>query len=398
MAGERMMRGFPPPEAAQVTLANWRLQPWCRWAFHHVREIIPTAPIRGGGGRGQGRDPQDLLGLAFDDEGRERTLSDFLPEARTDSMVVLRGGRLAWEWYDGEQDGHLPHILFSVSKSVTGTLTGCLIERGYLAEDDLVTAHVPEAEGSAYDGATVRNLLDMSIATPFEEEYLDPDSDYMRYRVATGWNPVPEGRKPVWLREFLTQMPKGDGNHGHDFKYLSPNTDMLGWVLERAAGRRYSDLVSEHLWRPMGARGAADVTLDPLGAPRPAGGISCTPRDLARFGDMIRTRGVAGGRQVVPGWWVDDILTAGNRAAWNRGEMHRLFPGGCYRSKWYQSGDASGAFAGIGIHGQWIWSDPEAEVTIAVFSSQNLPVDDPLDHRRVAAFRAVCDRLTARAI
>ena len=44
-----LMQGAPPPADQQVTLANWRLPPFNRWAFSRVREFVPTAAIAGGG-------------------------------------------------------------------------------------------------------------------------------------------------------------------------------------------------------------------------------------------------------------------------------------------------------------------------------------------------------------
>ncbi len=398
MTASSIMRGFPPAKDDRVTLANWRTAPWCHWAFHHVRELIPTAAIRGRPGRCFETDACDVMDVEFTDEdNRTWTMREFLPHAATDAMVILRGGRVACEWYAGVQDGTLPHLLFSVSKSFTGALAGILVDRGLLDPDAPVAAYLPEVEGGAYGrGCTVRHVLDMTVSTPFEEDYTSPDTPYMRYRVVTGWNPVPEGREQGNLRDFLCELPLGVEPHGHAFHYVSPNSDLLGWVLERVSGRRLADLFTDLIWRPMGARGEADITLDPLGAPRSAGGISCTPRDLARMGELMRLRGVAHGRQVLPGWWVDDIFTAGDREAWTRGDLHRLFPDGKYRSKWYQTGD--GALAAIGIHGQWIYVNPEAETVIAVCSSQAEPVDDPLDHQRIASFAAVAEALRPRMV
>ena len=103
-------------------------------------------------------------------------------------------------------------------------------------------------------------------------------------------------------------MQKPDGQqHGELFHYVSTNTDVLGWVYERACDQPYADIVSEYLWQPLGAEHDAYITVDAHNAMRAAGGICVTPRDLARFGEMIRRRGVANGRQVVPGAWIDDI-------------------------------------------------------------------------------------------
>ena len=55
--------------------------------------------------------------------------------------------------------------------------------------------------------------------------------------------------------------------------YRSCDTDMLGWMCERAAGRRMADLVSTLIWQPMGAEFDADITCDPVGTAVHDGGI-----------------------------------------------------------------------------------------------------------------------------
>src|SRR3546814_6977558 len=100
----------------------------------------------------------------------------------------------------------------------------------------------------------------MVVGIDFEELYLDPDSDFGRYRVATGWNPVPPGGAALDLRSFLVSLKRDADPHGHKFHYVSPNSDLLGWVLERAADTPYAALVSEALWRPMGAERSEEHT------------------------------------------------------------------------------------------------------------------------------------------
>ncbi|TIU15911.1 MAG: 6-aminohexanoate hydrolase, partial [Mesorhizobium sp.] len=98
----------------------------------------------------------------------------------------------------------------------------------------------------------------------------------------------------------------------------------------------------------------------------------------------------ANGRRIVPEAWVrDTVSTGGDSEAWQRGTMAFLFPQGRYRNKWYQTGAASGAFCGIGIHGQWLYVNPKAEIVIAKMSSQPEPVDEPLDVDMVAFFEAL---------
>ena len=176
--------------------------------------------------------------------------------------------------------------------------------------------------------------------------------------------------------------------HGQTFRYRSPNSDLLGLLLERASGQRFTDLMREKLWLPLGAVSEASIDVDMEGTARTAGGISVTPRDLARIGEMMRQGGTANGRRIVPEAWVRDTTSTGGSAeAWQRGAMLPLFPKGRYRNKWYQTGMTSGAYCGIGIHGQWLYVDPSTEVVIAKMSSQPEPVDDPLDLEIVAFLR-----------
>jgi CubicO group peptidase (beta-lactamase class C family) len=189
-------------------------------------------------------------------------------------------------------------------------------------------------------------------------------------------------------------IQKGEGGHGEAFRYRSPNSDLLGLIVERASGRRYAELMSELLWTPLEARREAFVTVDAEGTARAAGGVSVTARDLARVGEMLRCGGTAaGGRRIVSEDWVDDTLNAGDPAAWKAGDFPHLLANGRYRSKWYQSGFDSGAFFGIGIHGQWLYVDPSTETVLVKLSSQPLPVDDATDLACLAFFQAVSNML-----
>jgi CubicO group peptidase (beta-lactamase class C family) len=98
-----------------------------------------------------------------------------------------------------------------------------------------------------------------------------------------------------------------------------------------------------------------------------------------------------GGKDILPSWWVKDIRYGGDSGPWQKGDMVHLFPHGRYRSKWYQTGNPSGAFCGIGIHGQWLWIDPRREVVIAKVSAQEEPVDDDTDMLLILAFEAIAE-------
>jgi CubicO group peptidase (beta-lactamase class C family) len=289
--------------------------------------------------------------------------------------VVLRRGRIAAEWYGAGMNAFTPHIVFSVSKSICGTLGGILAARRLLDPDDRVTDYVPELAASVYGDCTVRHLLDMAVGISFNEDYVDPKADVVRYRHAAGWDPLPPGEAPIDLRSFLARQKPDGQKHGSLFHYVSTNTDVLGWVYERACDQPYADIVSDHLWAPMGAERDAYITVDSQDAMRAAGGVCVAPRDLARFGEMMRCRGVANGRQVVPGSWIDDINSQGDPAAWARAEFADLFPQASYRSQWYRIDRDRNVLLAFGIHGQFIYINPEAEVVIVRMASEDTPVD-----------------------
>jgi CubicO group peptidase (beta-lactamase class C family) len=347
-----IMQGFPPKEPNQATLDNWRKAPYCNWAFHHVRELVPSAEIQ--------NDPMNVWEL---DSGNLDTseigLDEALIQTDTDALVIIHDNKLVYETYRNGMTSRDPHILMSVSKSMLGLIAGTLVERNELSEKDLITKYVPELASSAYAEATVRNLLDMRVGVFFNEDYLATEGPIIDYRYAANWNPVPKDREAGDLRSFMSSLKEVDGTHGGRFHYVSPNTDLLAWVFERATGMRYADLVSDRLWKPLGAEASGYITVDRVGGARAAGQRQ--------------------GKQVIPKQWINDIIHNGDPQAWIDGdfyndmgkrEMH-------YRSKWYIRREAEPLIFGLGIHGQFLFIDPAKQLSIAWFSSQNNPLNSP---------------------
>lgn len=390
-----LMKGFPADKNAQVELANWRTPPFNRWALSHVSELVPSAAVRMQTGAASDllQGAADLSDFRLEEDGRDVDFDAWLAATYTDAIVVLKTNEVVVERYFGEMDRRRQHILMSVSKSVLGFVVGCLVERGQFDTEALVTSVVPEVAGTAYDGATLRNLLDMRVGVMFDENYHATSGPIVEYRKAQLWDPLKVGQTPTDLRGFYQRLTATDGSHNDRFHYVSPNTDLLGWVVERLSGKRYADLVSELIWKPMGAEEDAYITVDRLGAPRCAGGVCATTRDLARLGRLLFA-GDGGGHQVVPDAWINDILENGDGAAWDRGDLAELFGGAPmhYRNQWYiERGDHPMAF-GLGVFGQNVFVEPDSGLVIAKFSSQPLPLDPgfcSLTHRGVNRLRDI---------
>ena len=334
-----LMAGAPPfaPRTA-VTLANWQEPPFNRWAFQHVRELIPTARIP----RGDTpvwllpADERDITGIRFRCEDRELSIADMLAETWTDGFLVLHRGRIVAEHYFNGLRPDTPHLLMSVSKSVVSTVAGVLAGRRFLDATDLVTDVVPELRGTSFEGATVQHLLDMRAGTRFDENYDDPQADVRAYERVYLWRPDTGQPRPADALGYFATL-RNDGPHGGPFRYRSVLTDVLAWVIERAAGTRLHELIATELWQPMGAEFDAEITLDAHGNPMADGGICASLRDVARFGQLFLQRGHMMGRDIVPASWVEDTIrgAADGADAFRSGDNPAGYPPAAhYRNCW----------------------------------------------------------------
>ena len=278
------------PGLATATLANWRNAPFSRWAFRNIRDLLPVADIA------PAADPVAALpvrSISFEqfslagDGGTMLGLDDALRATATDGIVILHDGDVVFEAYGHGLTPHAPHIIMSATKSIVGLVTGILQATGDLDVDAPVSRYLPEMAATAYDGATIRHLLDMRTGIELDERQM------RAYAVAANWEPLRDGETRGGLRGFLQSLKFQSKPHGGPFKYVSANTDLWGWVIERATGRSFVALVSDLLWKPMGAEDGAFVTLDSEGLPRCTGGLCMTARDLARIGQLM----LAGGRR-----------------------------------------------------------------------------------------------------
>jgi CubicO group peptidase (beta-lactamase class C family) len=396
------MAGAPPfPSQSQVTLANWQDPPFNRWAFQHVRELVPTARIP----RGEGpawrlpRAERDISGLTFRAGSRTLTISEFLADSYTDGFLVLHQGGVVTELYFNGMTPETPHLLMSVSKTVVGALAGVLAGRGKLQVTADIGQIVPELGRTSFAGATVADLLDMRAGTAFNEDYADPDADVRSYERVYLWRPRDGHSGPADALEYFGTLAN-DGPHGGPFRYRSVLTDVLGWVLERAGGRRLHELIATELWQPMGAEFDAEVTVDGHGNAMADGGICATLRDLARFGQMFLLHGRAGGREVVPASWVDDTIAGAQdgAAAFLAGDNPPGFPAGAhYRNCWWVLDPALPLYYASGINGQRVFVHVPAELVVVKLSSWPTAQNQDLRAQSVAAAEAIAQGLAGLA-
>ena len=375
----KIMKGSPPPIEYQVTLDNWRKYPFNSWSFVNVRNLIPTSPIYNNPDKEVILQKQliDIDDLVIDHKNTSYKLKEIFKICDTDAFLVMHKGKIKFEFYDKFTKFNTPHIIFSVSKSLTSLLTGILVEKKVININNYISHILPETKGTAYEDATVRNVLDMSIASGFIEDYTGQAEIFKKYRSSTGWD-LPETNSTQTvkgLHDFLSSMPKSNQKHGKKYHYCSPHSDLLGWIIERASGENYSKIMADLLFKKAGINHEANVTVDKWGASRAAGGISVSPYDLLLLSELVRNHGSNKNGQVIPAAWIEDFVNNKNNNSYLNQDNLERFPNGNYRSKWYQTGFKDNEYCAIGIHGQNIWINPQKEITIVRMSSASDPIN-----------------------
>ncbi len=391
-----------PSEAVleSIDLDTWKWPEFFAFALTRMQEIFPTGGIPRGIGpvREYVTEDNDFRSLTIDREKWPAadedwtTVGDVLANTHTDAWLVTRGGVALAEEYAWPMKPARQHMLFSVSKSIVATVIGALADAGLLRPTDLVTTHVPALAKSGYAGATIRDLLDMRSGIKFSEEYLEKDSEIRALFEAVDFAPR-TAASANGIKNFLTGLTS-ERDHGSAFVYRSCETDVLAWIAEAVTGQPFSIVTSEYVWSKIGAAHAAQVCQDRWGGSIADGAISATLRDLARFGEMIARGGTTeNGERVLSAEWVDDIFTGTEDSAkiFAASPSGRSYPGGMYRSQFWQPSASRDVVIGIGIHGQMLYIDRSTQTVGVKLSSDPEPVSLAAQHGTLAMFEAIAE-------
>ncbi len=387
------MEGFPPPADKLISVDKGNHYNWPQlcWTFSNTQQIAPTKSIW------RGPDAARILELKevgidqlaiTSQRGHHLSWQEALETTNTDGFAVLYRGELVYETYLGYCGTHKTHLIMSCAKSFAGTVAEMLIDEGTLDENALIPQYLPELKHTAWEDATLRQVMDMLISMEFHEDYLDPASDVWKYLRAGGMAPgkVPEGES-AHLFEFLTTVKK-QCDHGQAFAYREPNINVLTFIIQRVTNRDLRDLVSERLWRHTGAEHDAWYMVDPAGMSTTAG---CTLRDFLRFGELMRTGGESG---VVDPAILERLVAGGDPALFAKAEFAiPAMEGWSYKSQWWIRHKKGGnAALARGAHGQLLYIDPANELVIARFGSNKLApgyLQDPVVMPMIDAITAM---------
>jgi CubicO group peptidase (beta-lactamase class C family) len=387
--------GAGSPHNIVVPRMDWDRAPWNRWSFQHIREILPTTevwrgdkPVRQLERHEKNFDALPVKNIA----GAPAALLQLLDETYTDGFVVLHQGAIIYERYFGGMTPRSLHLSQSVAKSVVGIAAGALIGRGLLDPSKFAAHYLPELAATAWKGATLQQVLDMTTGAGFNEDYTDPFSHVGQLDVSSGWKPVPSATDPqfIWpahVWELILTLKQQPRPHGAAFEYRSIETDVLAFCMERVTGKRLAQIISEEVWQKLGAEESASFTIDPAGYSIADGGFNATLRDYARFGQMV----LSGGENIVAKTWIDETRNA-NHAMFGAPYSIVLPHGGYHNQFWVEDQKCRNLMC-RGVFGQLIYIDFDHEMVVVKLSSWPEFVSPKKMIATLAAIRVVASQL-----
>lgn len=304
--------------------------------------------------------------------------ADWVEDRSVTALVVLKDGQLVHESYYKGTTPEDRRISWSVAKSYLSALFGVIMAEGHIDSlDDPVTKYAPSLKGGAYDGASIRDVLQMSSGVTFNEDYLDFHSDINRMGRVIALGGTMDG-----FAEGLSETFTAPGSQ---WQYVSIDTHVIGMVIRGATGRDVASLLSEKIIQPLGYEVSPYYITDGVDVAFVLGGLNIRTRDYARFGQMFLQNGSYDGQQVVPADWVAESTVPSART--QPGDLQ-------YGYQWWMPKDArDGEFFGIGVYGQYIYINRPAGIVIAVNSADRQFKSGGVTTRNIAQFREIADSL-----
>jgi CubicO group peptidase (beta-lactamase class C family) len=303
-----------------------------------------------------------LKAIQFKSEGHNYDLFDYLAYNRVVGLLILKDGKVVFEDYELGTGPRTRWPSFSMAKSVSSTLVGAALQQGLISSlDDPLTRYVPQLQGGAYEGVSIRNILQMASGVKWDETYTDPKSDRRKLLE------LQLAQKPGAIVSYMNALPRA-GAPGSIWNYSTGESFLVGALLEGATHKPLATYLSETLWSRLGMEQDATWWIEsPDGMGLAGSGLGATLRDYGRFGLFVQQAGVLDGQRIVPEGWFREA-----------GSAHVI--GGKsedYGYLWWPipAGDAihQGAFEAVGIFGQHLYINPKEKLVIVVLSARSKP-------------------------
>ena len=264
--------------------------------FEHSDTLFPVKIVeRKGPVRPLPASAIHLKGLQFKWGSRDYDLFDYLAYNRVAGLLILKNGEVVLEDYELGAGPGTRWPSFSMAKSVSSTLVGAAMQQGLIkSPDDSMTQYLPEMKGGAYEGVSIRNVLQMASGVKWDETYTDPKSDRRKLLEAQ------LAQKPSAIIAYMNGLQRA-GAPGTIWNYSTGESFLVGALLERVTHKPLAAYLSETLWSPLGMeKDATWWTESPGGMGLSGSGLGATLRDYARFGSFVLNDGVVDGKRIVP--------------------------------------------------------------------------------------------------
>ena len=302
-------------------------------------------------------------------------IRDAMARTNAAGVMVWHKGKVRFEDYGLGFGPDQRWTSFSVAKSFTSTLLGAALADGFIASlDDPVTRYIPELEGSAYDGVTVRQLATMTSGVAWNEDYTDPNSDVAQtQRFAIEY----EGDAIV---EQMKRLGR-EAEPGEKWVYKTGETNLIGLLVENAIGLSLAEYAQSRIVEPAGFEQGLFWMTDPRGGNIGGCCLSLTLADYTRMGVFVLGEGRAqDGTELVPEGWFAEAGAA---------QVSFGDSGSGYGYQWWTY--PGGSFGAQGIFGQSITLVPAQDLVVTVVG--NWPTATSGDNR--AIWRALTTRIAA---
>jgi len=308
-------------------------------------------------------------------QGKQFALEDYLEHQNITGLLILHDGHVAYEHYArGNTDSTL-WTSRSVAKSIVSTLVGIAIKEGHIKSvDDDITLYLPELQHTAWQGVSLRNLLQHSSGVAWYENYADPKSDFAALtRCEAGPDPY-----DCVLKLVRSVRRKPGVRPGEVWSYNTGGAWLVGRVLEAATGTTVAHYLETRVWQPFGMESdGVWEALVPGKVDMGGHGFNATLRDWGRFGWFVAQGGrLPNGQSLLPADWITQATT------WTRarGSVTATSPQGQYGYQWWHLGAPSGSSAGVqataehtfwgeGIYGQVLGINPTARLVMVQWST-----------------------------
>jgi CubicO group peptidase (beta-lactamase class C family) len=275
---------------------------------------------------------------------------DFLLENRdtyrVHSVVVIRNDRVVLDARFYPFSSEWRHDLASVTKSLTSTLVGIAIDKGFIAGVDVpVLDYFPDHTIANRDARKERMTLEdlLTMRSGFECDPTNSEATLTEMTNSADWV------------QFALDLPMAD-EPGQLHVYCSPNVHLLSAIIGRATGSSTLEFARKHLFGPLGITNV-EWFVDPQGIHRGWGDLHLTPPDMPKLGLLFLNRGKWRGRQIVSSEWVEESTAGAGHSVpgWPAGEG--------YAYLWYYE---PSLFNAAGRGGQRIHVYPDENLVIGL--------------------------------